>query len=299
MQPISRSTKRSIGILTLLLMILVSTRSTWATPLYGGYNGESTAWFEYTIADTGTGLFNLKVTLGADTDTRAWIRIAFSTIPFITRIEFTYDSLDILSGNFDTYLPWPIKIGSQIENNDENTPLLRWFTVYVIIGVSGFDSERTTWTENGIPGVSGKGDDSNGNTWAWGKFLNWKFGVGEDVAEEGGDLLNLQQSQEIEKELSSLQDYIDYTYGNRIKALKNRLTSQEVVMTVAQASDKTLLPTRNPVNCTQPDGDCLSASVGATVFTEGVKAELKTLLNSFAQDVQPQLKKITESITTP
>ena len=138
-----------------------------------------------------------------------------------------------------------------------------------------------------------------GNTWTWLKFLNWKFGVGEDVTEEGGDLLNLQQSQEIEKELSSLQDYIDHTYGNRIKTLKNRLTSQEVVITVAQASNKTLFATRNPVNCTQPDGDCLSASVGTTVFTEDVKAELKTLLNSFAQDVQPQLKKITESITTP
>ncbi len=295
----SKSTKRGIGILTLLLLILVSTRSTWATPLYGGYNGESTAWTEYTLADVGAALFNLKITLGVDTNTHAWVRIVFSTVPFITRIEFTYDSSAILSGNFDTYLPWPIKIGSQIENNDENTPLLRWFSVYVILGVSGFDSERTIWTESGIPGVIGNGKDNNDNTWTWLKVLNWKFGVGEDITEEGGDLLNLQQSQEFGEELSSLQDYIDHTYGDSIRALKKQLTSQEVMLTVAQASNKTLFATRNPVNYTQSDGDCLSASVAATVFTEDVKAELKTLLDSFAQDVQPQLKKITESITTP
>jgi len=295
----SKSTKRGIGILTLLLLILVSTRSTWATPLYGGYNGESTAWIENTIVDTGAALFNLKVTLGVDTNTHVWVRVVFSTVPFITRIEFTYDSSDILSGNFDTYLPWPIKIGSQIENNDENTPLLRWLSVYVILGVSGFDSEGTIWTERGIPGVIGNGKDNDDNTWTWFKVFNWKFGVGEDITEEGGDLLSLQQSQEFGEELSSLQDHIDHTYGDRIRALKKHLTSQEVMLTVAQASNKTLFATRNPVNYTQSGGDFLSASVAATVFTEDVKAELKTLLDSFAQDVQPQLKKITESITTP
>ena len=285
---ISKSTKRGIVILTLLLMVLVSTPSTWATPLYGGYNGESTAWTEYTIAEVSPALFNLKVILGVDTDSHAWVRIIFSTVPFITRIEFTYDSFDILSGNFDTYLPWPIKIGSQIDNNDEITPLLRWFSVYVVLGVSGIDSEGTIWTETGFPGVSGSGKDNNSNTWTWLKFLNWKFGVGEDITEEGGDFLNPQQSQELEKELSSLQDHIDQAYGSRVNTLTTLLTSREVMLTVAETSGKTVFP----------DGDYHITSMGTTVFTEEVKAELRTLLNSFAQDVQPQLIKITEKITT-
>ena len=187
--------------------------------------------------------------------------LVFSTVPFITRIEFTYDSFDILSGNFDTYLPWPIKIGSEIENNDETTPLLRWFTVYVIIGVSGFDSDRTIWTETGLPGVSGSGKDNNGNTWTWFKFLNWKFGVGEDITEEGGDFLNPQQSKELEKELSSLQDYIDHTYSTRMNTLTTLLTSREVLLTVAETSKNTVFP----------DGDYHIASMGTTVFTEEVK----------------------------
>lgn len=283
----SKSIKRGIVILTLLLMVLVSTPSTWATPLYGGYNGESAAWAEYTITEMSPGLFNLKVILGVDTDSRAWVRIIFSTVPFITRIEFTYDSFDILSGNFDTYLPWPIKIGSQLENNDESTPLLRWFTLYVVVGVSGFDSERTTWTETGFPGVSGRGRDSIGNSWTWLKFLNWKFGA-EDVTEEGGDFLIPQQSKEIEKELFSLQNYIDQTYGSRVNMLTTLLTSREVMLTVAETSNNTVFP----------DGNYHIASMGATVFTEEVKAELRTLLNSFAQDVQPLVIKITEKITT-
>jgi hypothetical protein len=282
----SKGTKRVIVILTLLLMVLVRIPRTWATPLYGGYNGESTAWTEYTIAEVSPALFNLKVTLGVDTDSHAWVRIVFSTIPFITRIEFTYDSLDILSGNFDTYIPWPIKIGSQIENNDEITPLLWWFTVYVGFGVSGIDSERTIWTETGFPGVSGSGKDNNGNTWTWLKFLNWKFGVGEDFTEEGREFLNPQQSQELEKVLSSLQNHIDQTYARRVNTLTTLLTSREVMLTVAEASRKAVFP----------DSDYHITSMETTVFTEDVKAELRTLLDSFAQDVQPQLIKLTEKL---
>ena len=112
-----------------------------------------------------------------------------------------------------------------------------------------------------------------------------------------GDLLNLKQSQEIEKELSSLQDHIDHTYGNRINTLTKLLTSREVKLTVAQTSNKMLFTTGKPA--TQPDGNCLITPMGTAVFTEEVKSELKTLLNSFFQDVQPQLMKITERITTP
>jgi hypothetical protein len=288
MMKFSKSIKRGLVILPLFLIVLVGTPSTWATPLYGGYNGESAAWTEYTIAEVSPALFNLKVTLGVDTDSHAWVRIVFSTVPFITRIEFTYDSFDILSGNFDTYLPWPIKIGSQIGNNDETTPLLRWFTAYVIFGVSGIDSERTIWTETGFPGVSGSGNDTIGNSWTWLKFLNWKFGVGEDLTEEGGDFLNPQRSKEIENELSSLQENIDHTYGSRVNKLTTLLTSREVILTVAETSGKTVFP----------DGNYHITSMGTTVFTEEVKAELRTLLDSFVQDVQPQLMKITEKITT-
>ena len=298
MMHLRKNTKRGTVLLSLLLMVLVYTPSTGATPLYGGYNGESTGWSEYTIADVGNTLFRLRVILGVDTNSNAWARMLFSTVPFITRVEFTYDSSDILSGNFSTYLPWPIRVGSQIQNNGSGDPLLKWFSTYLIFGVSGFDTNGTVWSETGVPGFSGRGFDTNDNEWQWLKILNWLFGWGEDFSEEA-TLLNLQESQEFEEEIASLQDQLALKYEARINKLLELLTSQEVIRAVAQASNEAVFATRNPLNCIQSDSACLSTSLGTTVFTQEVKAELKTLLTFFAQDVQHQLEKVTERIVTP
>ena len=298
MMQLSKNTKRGTLTLGLLLMVLVYTPSVWATPLYGGYNGESTAWSEYTIADVGNTLYRLKVTLGVDTNSNAWVRVLFSTVPFITRVEFTYDSFDILSGNFSTYLPWPVKIGSQIQNNGSDDPLLRWFSTYLIFGVSGCDTNGTVWSETGVPGLSGRGYDTRGNEWQWLKVLNWLFGVGEDFSEEG-TFFNLQGSQELEEEISSLQDQLAYKYDARINKLVELLTSKEVIRAVAKASNAAVFATRNPLNCVQSDIDCFSTAFGTTVFTQEVKAELNTLLTFFAPDVQQQLKKVTERLAPP
>jgi hypothetical protein len=293
-----KNTKRRAVILALLLVVLVYTPSVWATPLYGGYNGESTAWSEYTIADVGNTIYRLKVTLGVDTNSNAWVRVLFSTVPFITRVEFTYDSSDILSGNFSTYLPWPVKIGSQIQNNGSGDPLLKWFSTYLLFGVSGFDTNGTVWSETGVPGLSGRGYDTRGNEWQWLKILNWLFGWGEDFSEEG-TFLNLQGSQELEEEIASLQDQLAYKYETRMNKLLELLTSQEVIRAVAQVSNEAVFSTRNPLHCVQSDIDCLSTSLGTTVFTQKVKAEMGTLLTFFAQDLQQQLKKGTERLTAP
>ena len=298
MMQLSKKTKRGTVILSLLVMILVHAPSTWATPLYGGYNGESTAWSEYTIADLGNTLYSLRVILGVDTNANAWVRMLFSTVPFITRVEFTYDSSDILSGNFSTYLPWPIRIGSQIQNNGSGDPLLRWFSAYIIFGVSGFDTNGTVWSETGIPGLNGNGSDTNENQWSWIKILGWLFGVGEDFSEEA-TFLTLQGSKELEKEITSLQDQLAFKYEARMNRLLALLTTQEVIRSLAQASNQAVFATRNPWDCIQSDSDCLSTSLTTTVFTQEVKTELKTLLTLFAQDIQHQLKKVRERITTP
>jgi hypothetical protein len=294
----STTTKRGIAILSLCLMLLIHAPGAWATPLYGGYNGESTAWSEYTIANVGNTLFNLRVILGVDTNSHAWVRVLFSTVPFITRVEFTYDSSDILSGNFATYLPWPIKIGSQIQNNGSGDPLLQWFSIYLLVSVSGFDSDQTVWSETGIPGLNGNGNDTKGNQWSWIKILGWRFGWGEDFSEET-TLLNLQGSKELEEEISSLQNQLVSKYEARINKLLELLTSREVILAVAQASNEAVFTVRNPWNCIQPDSDCLRTFMEATVFTQEVKAELKELLTFSTQDIQPQLTKVTENLTTP
>ena len=296
MRQLSMSTNKGIFVLVLLMMLLICTPRSWATPLYGGYNGESTAWTEYNIAQVNSALFTLKITLGVDTNSHAWTKVRFSIVPFITRLEFTYDSFDILSGIFSTFLPWPVLFGSEIETAGEDNSLLRWFGAYVIVGVTGFDSENTIWTESGIPGVYGSGKDNMDNEWTWIKFLGWLFGVGEDFTIEEGSLLNLKQSTEFEKELSSLQDYVTQKYSPRIQRLLEQLTSRETMTTVTHISNTAAFTTRNPLSS---EIDSLSVSIGETVFTEEMKTELNTLLSSFAQDMQPLLKQITERITNP
>jgi hypothetical protein len=298
MTQLNKKTKRVPLTLSLFLMVLFYTPSTWATPLYGGYNGESTAWSEYTAVDMGNSLYRLKVTLGVDTNANSWVRVFFSTVPFITRVEFTYDSFDILSGNFSTYLPWPIKVGSQIQNNGSGDPLLQWFSTYLIFGVSGFDTNGTVWTETGVPGLSARGFDTSANEWQWLKILNWLFGVGEDFSEESS-LLDLQGSQEFEKEIASLQDQLTFNYEARMNSLLELFTSQEVIRAVTQASNESVFATRRPLDCFQANSHCPTSSLGTTIFTQEVKAELKTLLTVFAQDVQHPLKQLTERLTTP
>ena len=99
--------------------------------------------------------------------------------------------------------------------------------------------------------------------------------------------------------LFSLQDQLAYKYDARMNRLLELLTSQKVILAVSQASNEAAFSTRNPWYCMQSDGDCTCTSLGTTVFTQEVKAELKTLLTFFAQDTQHQLQKVIESITTP
>jgi ABC-type cobalt transport system substrate-binding protein len=59
-----KNNKKKILIVVLFVMAVLVTSRTHATPLYGGYNGESETWFEYRIAGVNTLLFSVKVFLG-------------------------------------------------------------------------------------------------------------------------------------------------------------------------------------------------------------------------------------------
>ncbi len=158
--------KKKILIVILFVMAVLVTSRTHATPLYGGYNGESETWFEYNIANINTLLFSAKVFLGVDVNDHRWAKFRISIAPFIVRLDVTYDSADILSINFTTLLPWPVQFGTEIDIYGEGRSLW-WLVVNVVTGVTGADSEDTRWVETGIPGVSGKGSDSKGNEWTW------------------------------------------------------------------------------------------------------------------------------------
>jgi len=311
MTSIRNNTKKILIVILFVMAVLVTPRA-HATPLYGGYNGESETWFEYNIANINTLLFSAKVFLGVDANDHRWAKFRISITPFIVRLEVTYDSADILSINFTTLLPWPVQIGREIDIFGEGRSLW-WFVVSLVTGITGADSEDTRWGEAGIPGVSGKGNDSKGNEWIWVKVLNWLFGWGEDFTIDGELFLKQNNSEDFEKELLSLQNHCSQTYDWKINMLLEKFTDGDVMKAMVDFSEKfhkqavslpfaqrnKALPVLAPLVEIQSEFNSLSDTIAEEVFTEEIKDELQKLLNNFSRDSQPQLKKISETVTAP
>jgi hypothetical protein len=307
-----KNNKKKILIVILLVMAVLFTSRTHATPLYGGYNGESETWLEFKIGGINTLLFSATVFLGVDVNDHRWAKFRISIIPFIVRLDLTYDSADIVSINFSTLLPWPIQVGTEIDIYGEGRSLW-WFVVNVVTGIAGADSEDTRWAETGVPGVYGSGTDNKGNQWTWIKILNWLFGAGEDFTIDGELFLRENNSKDFEEELLSLQEDYSQTYAEPINVLLEQFTNANVMKDMVRISEKlhkraVQLPfTQNnkglavvaPLGEIQSELESLSKTIKEEVFTEEIRCELQKLLNSFARDSQPQLRKISEAVKTP
>jgi hypothetical protein len=303
-----KNNKKKILIVILFVMAVLVTSRTHATPLYGGYNGESETWLEYRITAVNTLLFSVKVFLGGDSNDHRWAKFRVSIIPFIVWLDVTYDSADIVSLNFSTLLPWPIQIGTEIDIYGEGRSLW-WFVVNVVSGIAGADSESTTWTEAGLPGVWGSGIDSKGNEWVWVKILNWLFGAAID----GELFLNKNNAKDFEKELLALQEDCSQSYADQINVFLEKFTDGNVMKDMVRLSEKFHkraaqlpfaqdnqgLPVVAPLGELQSELDSLSDTIAKEVFTEEVRGELQKLLKSFARDSQHPLRKIRETMTAP
>jgi hypothetical protein len=213
-------------------------------------------------------------------------------------------------------LPWPIQIGTEIDIYGEGRSLW-WFVVNVVSGIAGVDSEGTTWTENGLPGVWGSGSDrkSNGesNGWVWLKILDWLFGVRVDLPIDGELFLKENNAKDFGEELLSVQDDCSQAYADQINVLLEKFTDGNVMKDMVHLSEKFHrqavqlpfaqnnqgLPVVAPLGELQPELDALSDTIKKEVFTEEVRGELQKLLNSFARDSQPPLRKIRETMTAP
>jgi hypothetical protein len=303
-----KNNKKKILIVILFVMAVLFTSRTHATPLYGGYNGESETWLEFNIGGINTLLFSVKVFLGVDANDHRWAKFRISMIPFIVRLDVTYDSADIVSINFSTLLPWPIQVGTEIDIYGEGRSLW-WLVVNVVSHIAGADSEGTTWKEQGLPGVWGSGNDSKGNEWVWLKILNGLFGATID----GELFLQKNNAKDFEEELLSLQDHYSQAYADQINVLLEKFTDGNVMKEMVDLSEKFHkqavqlpfaqnnqgLPVVAPLGELQPELDSLSDTIKEEVFTEEVRGELQKLLNSFARDSQPPLRKIRETMTAP
>ena len=238
-----KNNRKKILIVILFLMAVLFTSRTHATPLYGGYNGESEAWVEFRVTGINTLLFSATVFLGIDVNDHRWAKFRIALTPFIVRIDFTYDSNDILSVNLSTLLPWPIQVGTEIDIYGEGNTLW-WFVVNVVSGITGADSKGTTWVEQGVPGVYGFGRDSKDNEWTWVKILNWLFGTAVDSVIDGELFLKQNNDQELQEELLSLQEECSQAYTDKSNGLLKKFTAGNVMQDMVRLSEKIQKPNR-------------------------------------------------------
>lgn len=304
----TRNIKKKILTVVLIVMVVLVTSRTHATPLYGGYNGESETWIEYNVTNINTLLFSAKVILGVDVNDHRWAKFRIAVAPFIVRFDITYDSADILSINLTTLLPWPVQFGREIDIYEEGNNLW-WFVVSLVTSVAGTDSEGTSWNETGIPGVAGQGSDSKGNEWIWVKILNWLSGAAID----GELFLKQSNSKDFEKELLSLQNHCSQAYARKSHMFLEKLTDDDLMKDMVHFSEKFHkravqlpfaqnsmgLPVLVPLDEMQSELDSLSVTIAEEVFTEEIKDDLHKLLNNFARDIQPQLRKISKTMKAP
>ncbi len=311
-----RCCTRWLFIMGILLMALAVSSNAFASPLYGGYNGESETWIEVSIFEENRIGFSLKISVGADVDLNWWARFYVSglfLLPYnLSRIGFSYDVGDVVSASFNSVLPWPLQVGA-----DSNK--LIWAATSFLVGVVGVDNNNTTWQETGVPGLWARGVDSHDNQWRWGKILPVLVGFKEDFVSEQGGSLNQEDFTKFEEELRSSKNNFVEEYGLKISSLlMEKLTDDEIMANVRNLSeelndrmtflyltnllsdDKSRVSlTLDPLSGTTSELNTLLGYVEEKILTDEIRGEMGILLDEFAQDIQPQLKAVKKMVTAP
>ena len=311
-----RSGTRGIFIIGIIMLSLVAASDNCASPLYGGYNGQSEIWSEVSIIEETNTLFSLKISVGADIDLNWWARFGISSLfllPYnVYHIELSYEVGDVVSASITTLLPWPLQVG--VDSNE-----LVWTITNFLVSVVGVDSNNTIWEETGVPGVWARGSDNNDNQWQWLKLLPVLVGVGEDFALNQGGSLNQEDFKRFEEELRSLKYHFADEYGPKISSLLiEKLNDDEIMEHVRNLSeilnDKrvlsplTVLPINEKREGFDPLGllgrtsielNALLTCMEEKVFTEETRDEVSILIGEIARDIKLQLKAIKKVAAVP
>lgn len=316
---LKRNSTRRIFIIGMVVLALFAASDTCASPLYGGYNGESETWVEVYIVEVVTVGLSLRISIGVDPYLSAtWIRIGISSLfllPYVSNIEFSYETGDIVSASLTGIIP--VKIGA--DTND-----LQWWIANFLTKVIGVDSDDNSWSEKGltgmfgIPGVFATGEDNNNHHWQWIKFFPVLVGWREELASQQGIFLNQENFHRFEEELRSLRDHLTRACGPRLSALLlEKLTDDEVMggvldhleelsarmvlpliaLSIYENSEE-LFPMDLP-SVVPSELNTLLTYVEEEIFTEGIRGEVNLLLDTLARDIQPRLEVIKKIVTSP
>jgi len=132
------------------LWYLVATTPLAASPLYGGYNGQSMFWMDVFF-------------FGIDDQARWWVRIPVPLVKGFLRLNFKYERDGVVSAEITGY--------NFFEQSDfllgVDTSGLTWGEYYELNLSGGSDNHGTTWTEQTFFEYVGTGSDNNNHLWGF------------------------------------------------------------------------------------------------------------------------------------
>ncbi len=305
---LEKRSKRGTVIIGIIMLALFAGSKTYASPLYGGYNGESESWWEISVVDEATVGFSLSISVGTDNE-NTWTRIGVSSLfllPYIYKLEFSYETGGISSVGLTPLLLLPVKVG--IDSNG-----LWWRIRNLLTRVEGEASDGTFWKEEigkegELPGVYYDGEDNNGNKWRWIKYFGVLVGQEVVAPVSSAGILNQGNFLSPEKGLVSLRNRLTETYGSKLcTLLVEKLTDDAVMEGVRDQLEAfntrrslplTVLPVYGnggkfsspvaPISKMSSEFVPLLRYIEEKIFTEEIRDEMKAFSDAFARDIQPQ-----------
>jgi len=141
--------KKGIAV-SILLSCVLATTPLAASPLYGGYNGQSKFWID-------TFFF------GIDDQARWWVRVPVTLVRGSIRLNFKYESNAVVSAE--------IVVKNLSDQGDfllgADTSGLSWGEYYQLNLSGGSDSSGSVWTEQTIFEYLGTGTDNSDHLWGF------------------------------------------------------------------------------------------------------------------------------------
>ncbi len=300
-------------VIGMVVLTLVFPGAVCASPLYGGYNGESEAWIEVYIVESADILFSLRISIGFDIDlTHLWVRAGMSSVLLvplnISSVGISYETGNILSATVDSILPWPFQVGADTNN-------LIWIVTSFLVGTSGSDSDENVWVEAGFPGVSACGEviqeSGQENGWCWVKILPVLLGTRVDLPSDRGIFLSKENFRKYGEEFKTLRDYFAGEYSPQFsRMLREKLAGEEVMEKLGILSgavnSRAVFPLAAlPIQESERGFDALGAPttelnallryVEEEIFTGAIKEEMDIFLDDFAREMKPRLEAIKKS----
>jgi hypothetical protein len=158
--------KKKLAMILLVLCLMIATPLK-ASPLYGGYNGQSTFWVDLFV-------------FGIDDQIRWWVRVPVPLIPGMLNLNFKYES----SGAISAEIAGHNFFAEERFYAGIDTAGVVWFELSDLGVSGGTDTSGNSWSEQALIEFLGTGTDSNDRMWGFAvyDFEGYQVKAGIDLS---------------------------------------------------------------------------------------------------------------------